>query len=372
MSPSVGGNKRIRSKRDPLVSLVKENQTKTWYICSHDNPDPDSLASAMGMQHILQFLEVEHSSIVYDGEISHPQNRAMVNVLDIPVNKWNDIKYEVNPEESMFVFVDCSVGQKNVSIDIQPNVVIDHHRIPTTNKDILFIHAESGACSTLVLDLALSIFNGSSSSEESGEKELNDVCLDLADDSVKDLITALTIGIKTDTLDFLSETTTKDDIHAFMMLARFLNDDKFHRVVNYEYPPYVLDYEEIAWQSKRSDYVPHLITEIGYIDDSKSDCIPTIADKFMRIQGVQTVIVYAVVGTMIRASIRTSSSALDCKTLIDDVFGKGNGGAKGGIGGAKVSFNILDPTVMNDNDRESFRALLRSQIESKFLEAIEK
>ena len=366
------GNKRIRSKREAFIKLVTDNLHKVWYICSHDNPDPDSLASAMGMQRILRFLGAEQSLIVYCGEISHPQNRAMVNVLDIQVNRWDDIKDEITRENGnvMFIFVDCTFNQKNISIDLKPDIVVDHHKITTSNKDILYIHDEVGACATLVLDLALSLTTAPEDAPGSG-LELES-CLDLTEDSAKDLITALTIGIKTDTMDFLSETTTPEDIQAFLSLARHLSDDKYHRVVNYEYPPYVLDYEEIAWQSKKTDYLPHLITEIGFIDESKSDCIPAIADKFRRIQGVQTVIVYAIVGNSIRASIRTSSASLDCKTLIDDVFGKGNGGAKGGIGGANVSFNVFDPAKMSEADRESLRVLLRSQLEGKFLAATTK
>lgn len=374
------GNKRIRSKREAFVKLVTENIDKVWYICSHDNPDPDSLSSAMGMQRILGFLGVEHAQIVYCGEISHPQNRAMVNVLDIRVNRWDEIQDEVKANsDAMFIFVDCTVNQKNVSIGVKPNIVVDHHKISTSShKDILFIHDEVGACATLILDLALSMTDGyrSPDDETSDVNRQSDSCLDLTEDSAKDLITALTIGIKTDTMDFLSETTTDEDIQAFLLLAKHLSDDKFHSVVHYEYPPYALDCESIAWNSKRADYLPHLITEIGFIDETKSDCIPAIADKFMRILGVQTVIVYAIVGKSIRASIRTSSASLDCKTLIDDVFGKGSGGskggAKGGIGGANVSFNVFDPATMSEADRETLRVLLRSQIERKFLAATTK
>ena len=108
------------------------------------------------------------------------------------------------------------------------------------------------------------------------------------------------------------------------------------------------------------------------MEDSKSDCIPAIADKFMRITGVQTVVVYAVVGSSIRASVRTLSAALDCKTLCDDILGKGYGGAKHGIGGATVPLTIFDPVHMGDKDRESLRSLIRSQIENKFLKATTK
>ena len=356
-------NKKVQARLDEFLDIVEKNKDKTWYVCSHDNPDPDSLSSSLGMQFILRFLGVEHVTLTYKGEIGHPQNRAMVNVLDtFRLTRWEDI--EETTDDDVFVFVDCSVNQKNMTIKKTPIMVIDHHKITANNKSILFMYDEVGACATLVLDLALSAIVDS----EEGPTQ----CFDPDEETNKELATALSIGIKTDTMDFLSEATTDDDIKAFRLLARHLSNEKFHRIVNYEFPPYVLDYEQIAWQNKKSEFQPHCITGLKYIDETKSDCIPAIAEKFMRIQGVQTVVVYGIVGSSIRGSIRTSSASLDCQTLCDEIFGKGNGGTKGGSGGARVSFNVFDPQHMDDEGRESLWKLTKSQIESKFEKATSK
>ncbi len=359
------GNRRIKAKKDAFVKLVTENQDKQWIICSHDNPDPDSIASCLGVVHILEFLGVEDKVVTYCGEVSHPQNRAMINVLQLRIKKWADLEPS---DDAIYVFVDCSLGQKNITIKATPKVVIDHHKIPTTNKEVLFLHDEVGACSTLVLDLALSVTQDAEPETETEALQ----CFDPDEEGSKELATALAIGIKTDTLDFLNETTTADDFQAFRLLGRHLSDEMFGRIVNYEFPPYVLDYEQTAWENKRPEFQPHFITGLGYVDESKSDCIPTIADKFMRLQGVQTVVVYGVVGNSIRASVRTSSAALDCQQLCDDVFGKGNGGAKHGIGGARVPFNIFFPLEMNVGDKESLWSLIKAQIEDRFERATTK
>ncbi|MHA2279852.1 MAG: DHH family phosphoesterase [Promethearchaeota archaeon] len=357
------GNKKIKARVEAFVNLVSENKQNPWYVCSHDNPDPDSIASCLGVSHILNFLGVEDTTVTYCGEISHPQNRAMINVLQLRIKKWGDLQ---PAENAVFVFVDCSFGQKNISIKEMPKVVIDHHKILTNNKEVLFLHDEVGACSTLVFDLALSITTAGETEDETIQ------CFDPDEEGVKELATALAIGIKTDTLDFLNETTTSDDFQAFRELGRHLSDEKFGRIVNYEFPPYVLDYEQTAWENKRSEFQPHFITGLGYVDESKSDCIPTIADKFMRLQGVQTVVVYGVVENCIRASVRTSSAALDCQTLCDELFGKGNGGAKHGIGGARVSFNVFCPTEMGSEHRGLLWSLIKAQIEGRFERATSK
>lgn len=361
------GNRRIKAKKEAFVKLVHEHREKKWIICSHDNPDPDSIASCLGMSHILGFLGIEDKVVTYCGEISHPQNRAMINVLQLQITKWRDVE---SPDEAIYVFIDCSYGQKNMSINQMPRIVIDHHKISTSNKEVLFLHDEVGACSTLILDLALLVTNETETETEAEIETLQ--CFDPDEEGTKELSTALAIGIKTDTLDFLNETTTADDFQAFRLLGRHLSDEKFGRIVNYEFPPYVLDYEQTAWKNKRPEFQPHFITGLGYVDETKSDCIPTIADKFMRLQGVQTVIVYGVVENSVRASVRTSSAALDCQTLCDDVFGKGNGGAKHGIGGARVLFNIFFPLEMNTEDRALLWTLIKSQIEGRFERATTK
>lgn len=368
------GNKRVKAKKDAFIKLVTEKKEKRWYVCSHDNPDPDSIGSCLGMEHILKFLGVEDVRIVYCGEISHPQNRAMINVLQARITKWEDITRGEGDRagrllsDAEYVFIDCASGQKNMSIKQTPTIVADHHKI-STNKDILYIHDEVGACSTLIFDLALSITRVIEGEPESEEHEQ---CFDPDEEGSKELATALAIGIKTDTLDFLAETTTPDDFNAFRVLGRHLSDEKFSRIVNYEFPPYVLDYEQIAWENKKTEYQPHFITGLGYVGGTKSDCIPAIADKMMRLQGVQTVVVYGIVDDSIRASVRTSSASLDCQTLCDEVFGKGNGGAKLGVGGARVLFNVFSPKEMSSENRESLWSLVKAQIEGRFERATTK
>ncbi len=364
------GNKKVKQRKEAFIRLVTEHKDKTWYVCNHDNPDPDSIASTSGISTLLHFLGVENIEVVYCGEISHPQNRAMVNVLDVRVSRWEDIAGNVDRDDSKFIFVDCSYGQKNMSIKEIPAIVIDHHKITTTtNKEVLFIHDDIGSCSTLVFDLMLMVTK-KTDQEDEGSSDIQ--CFDPDEDGMKELATALSIGIKTDTLDFLAETTTDDDVRAFRLLGTYLSEDKFQKIVNYEFPPYVLDFEQVAWQNKIGDFQPHFITGLGYVDESKSDCIPTIADKFMRLQGVQAVVVYALVGNSIRSSVRTSSSALDCQTLCDEIFGKGNGGAKHGIGGARVVFNVFDPSSMDTEGRKSLWELTKAQIEGKFRQATSK
>lgn len=362
------GNKKVSSRAEKLVSFVKENKDKSFCICSHDNPDPDSIASAFGMYWILQFLEVENIVITYCGDISHPQNRAMSNILAIPMVPWNTIQdeYSDNQDDTIFIFVDCaSPSQKNMSIRLSPKIVIDHHKT-TAPKDAIAINDEVGACATLITDLALRI-----------QREVDGStypCFDPEVEGIKELATALAVGIKTDTLEFRSESTTEDDFKAYKMVSRLLSDDKFQRVVNYELPPYIFDFEEIAWKNKNETYTPNLIAGIGFLQGSKGDCIPYLSDKMMRLKGVQTVMIYGIIEdeNAIRASVRTTSASLDAADLIAEVFGEGHGGGKHGSGGAKVKFNCFDVAGMNDDNKAQLWNLVSGQVQSRFENVVQK
>ncbi len=358
-------NKKVQKKKSDFRNFIKENLSKKFFICSHDNPDPDSMSSAFGLLRILNFLGADDVELVYCGEISHPQNRAMQNVLNIPLKKWTkEIEQNVDEENDIFIYVDCVANQKNVSIPFQPAVVIDHHK-SIADRGVLFIHEELGACATLIVDLALSM-------PPEGDEDQQYHCFGPDADDIKDIATALAVGIKTDTIDFRSENTTHDDFKAYIKLNKLVSDDKFHKIIDYDLPPYIFDYERIAWENKSENFTPNFITGLGFVQGSHIDCIPAVADKMKRLQGVQTVVVYAIVGNGIRASIRTSSSSLDAESLCDELFGEGRGGGK--HGSAAVSFEFQDFTMddLDEDDRAKLWELTKSRIQKKFSKVTQK
>jgi len=279
------GNKRVKQKNDAFCSFVIENKDKKFFVCSHDNPDPDSISSAFGISYILDFLGVTDKSIYYCGEISHPQNRAMHNILNITLNKW-DVEIEKEAEDGIIIFVDCTGKQRNMSIGLDPHIVIDHHKtISAVDKKTLLIQDEIGACATLVTDLMLSVTNKYKNSQDETEyEEGKDNCFNPSVEICKDVITALSIGIKTDTLDFRNDTVTEDDFKAYKLLSRFLSEEKFTKIVDYDLPSYMFNYEAIAWKNKNLN-APTLISGLEFIEESHSDCVPYIADKMMRLKG---------------------------------------------------------------------------------------
>ena len=62
-------------------------------IFTQDNPDPDAIGSAHGLAWLIKKLNSSVSTtIFYGGEISHPQNRTLVNLLNISMKKVDSQK----------------------------------------------------------------------------------------------------------------------------------------------------------------------------------------------------------------------------------------------------------------------------------------
>src|SRR5690349_10342699 len=58
---------------------------KTLLVYTHDNPDPDSLAAALGLGRLIEHELGAAVTLAQGGIVGRAQNRAMVDVLNIPL-----------------------------------------------------------------------------------------------------------------------------------------------------------------------------------------------------------------------------------------------------------------------------------------------
>jgi len=108
-------------------------------IVMHDNPDPDSIASAAALSLIAHTLGFK-TKIVYGGEITHHENRAFVNILGIDLMKVSPGSYEIR-RYPFIALVDC---QPNGNVTLleesdyeRIKVIIDHHQILQNLSDYI-------------------------------------------------------------------------------------------------------------------------------------------------------------------------------------------------------------------------------------------
>jgi len=75
------------SEAQSLHGRLVEGEELT--IVCHDNPDPDCLTSAIALGRIAAAAGIDERRILYSGSVSHPQNRAFVNLLDVDLQPFD-------------------------------------------------------------------------------------------------------------------------------------------------------------------------------------------------------------------------------------------------------------------------------------------
>jgi len=96
-------------------------------IVSHDNPDPDALASGWALKWLIQERLGRTVRFVAGGDIVRAENRHMLRLLDVPIELLPSLPTE---DDAAVVLVDCNPGAVNhLAAGGQPIVaVIDHHQ----------------------------------------------------------------------------------------------------------------------------------------------------------------------------------------------------------------------------------------------------
>ncbi|MDY7081728.1 MAG: DHH family phosphoesterase, partial [Halobacteria archaeon] len=174
------------SRAEQLVEVLGRGDSLA--IVSHDNPDPDCIASALALRAIAHESGVPDVEIFYSGEVSHQQNRAFVNLLNVDMH---DFSHEAIAEYDMVGFVDHSArGENNeVAEGRHVDIIIDHH--PPDEKveaNFVDVREDFGATTTILVEY------------------LRELDMDIDED----LATALLFAIRTETLDFLRGTTSRE------------------------------------------------------------------------------------------------------------------------------------------------------------------
>ena len=75
----------MTENRLEALANVLENQTSVL-ILPHNDPDPDAIATAVGLRYLLKEKFQVESRIAYQGYIGRAENKALVRYLEIPLH----------------------------------------------------------------------------------------------------------------------------------------------------------------------------------------------------------------------------------------------------------------------------------------------
>ena len=313
-------------------------------VVTHDNPDPDAIASAIALTHIADRVGVD-SQAYYFGEITHQENRALVNLLSLPLTATSTESF--SPDEfGAIALVDHARPGVNDSLPAGTpvGIVVDHHpqRQPIDDREgFLDIRPDIGSTSTIMVEYLRQL---GVTPEES-------------------LATALLYGIQTDT-DQFTRGVSEADFTAAAFLSTHADERALTRIDSPDVSASVLDTLATAIE-EREVRGSALASCVGELSDR--DALPQAADELLDMEGIQTVIVFGYTDETIYVSGRTRGSSVDLGEILRDALGQvGSAGGHANMAGAQVPMGVLDAV----EEWETLSTVVHDTIAGRFFEAL--
>ncbi|MDD5724036.1 MAG: DHH family phosphoesterase [Syntrophales bacterium] len=302
---------------ETMLSLV--GQKRAILIMCHNNPDPDTIASAAALKYIFAQTPRRKAVVGYQGTIGRAENRQLVKRLKIDMVRTTDLDFN---DFSVIALVDSQphTGNNAIPRNILPHIVIDHHPMRRDTAQCAFydIRPRYGSSSTILTEYL---------------REL-DLTID------RRLATALYYGLKTDT-NGLSRSFMKADLDAFNYLFPRIAPRTLAGIENPSVPKsYYLKFADAIARSVQ--YGDVMISHMGTLNNP--DVTAEMADFLLRMENIRWTLCMGEYKDFLLLSVRTSRRGMMAgKVTLRVVKGLGTGGGHEKAAGGKIGIEGLKP-----------------------------
>jgi nanoRNase/pAp phosphatase (c-di-AMP/oligoRNAs hydrolase) len=317
-----------KDKKIEFFNLLQEHSGSQILCIIKGHPDPDSIASSMAFKYLASQYSID-TDILYFDKISHAENKALVKTLEIEliqyVPEFDFGKYD------FFVFNDTPTNDLPVNIkeNIDTLALIDHHKNTGTVKSkFMDIRENYGSTCTIYAEY---IKNGPFPFETSNKDHTR-------------LATAVLYGIRSDTDRLLM--AKEEDLLAGAYLSTYADKELLTIISEQSISSKSMDILQLALQNKEISG-NFIIAGVGYVREEDRDGIAQAADYLLKREGIETVVVYGIVGgEVIDGSLRTISRTLDPDKWLKELFGTSSegkfyGGGRHDKGGFQVPLSMF-------------------------------
>ncbi len=303
----------VMSKSAKIADLIEwvRGRGKILIVC-HDNPDPDSIATAVALRHLLLVKTGMNAVLAYGGVVGRSENRKMVELLEIPLLPIAELDLS---QFGVTCMVDTQPHAGNNSLPAEQiiDVVIDHHLSKQNHNDSFWVDVREnyGASATILYEYLVG----------------QDVSINTK------LATVLFYAIKSETQD-LGREWSKADREAYLKLLPISNNrilfDIIHPQVSANY--YTTFHTAIE---NAKIYGEFLVFSLEKIENP--DLVAELADFLLPMQEVKYVLGMGWYnGTQI-LSMRSSNSEANLGVVIQKIVaGIGTAGGHGMIAGGQI------------------------------------
>lgn len=327
-------NLSARTKLERLFKTAKGKRSPL--VLTHDNPDPDSIASAIALAYLLEQRCEMEPRVGYGGIIGRAENIAFVKVLHLAAFPVSQIVFD---EHDLVALVDTQPSVRNHSLParVWPDVVIDHHPLREETLSVPFadVGGDYGATSTMLVEYLRAA----------------------RIDPTPQVATALFYGIKADTRD-LGRETTDSDVDSYLWL--FPKTDKI-LLGQIEHPELPSQYFRLYHKAieRAKVFGAAVVTDLGEV--YSPDMVAEVAERMMFLENMKWSLAYATYRNQLYFSLRTKDRRMNAGKLIRDILDDrgGSAGGHGSMAGGRL------PVTGNRAQRNA----LKREIVDKFLDA---
>jgi nanoRNase/pAp phosphatase (c-di-AMP/oligoRNAs hydrolase) len=330
---TVNGRTKLRCSDRFLAGLEGASSVT---LLSHVHPDPDSLASMLGLAHLIEASLGKPARLTQDGPIGRAENRAMVDVLGIDLVPIE----QAEPQE----------GEALVMVDSQPNTgrhscrfkaplyaVIDHHETPGDLRGVPFtdIRTGLGATSSLVTSYLI----------EQGIRP------------PRRLATALLYGIETELSGYPRESNALDD-KALLYLYPLADKDRLARIRNARLPQ---SYFGCLLQALQSSFIYDRLI-ISWVNDlPQPELAAEVVDFLIRCEDIDWAVCAGVWQDQLLLSVRASVPDARAGAMLRQVVGSlGRAGGHDRRAGGNIPLASTAASAVEQIQAELRRRLLKA------------
>lgn len=327
-----------------------------------DFPDPDAISSALAYRALADKFDIG-VDIVYEGRISHQENMALVQSLDIELTRFAEGLPLDRYDGAVFIDnqgTTTRLTDRLAQANVKTLAIIDHHApqglLTPEYSDVRPV----GAAATIFTDYI-----------RSGEI----MTLAKENESHVQLATALVHALRTETLGFIRAGAEEYAAGAF--LSQYHDARLLESILRVQRSRGTMEVIQIALTDRivREGFS---LAGVGYLGHADRDAIPQATDFLLSEENVHTAIVYGIlVGEgereVVTGSMRTSKLTLDIDQYLKSALGSDGrgryyGGGRARAGGFEIPVGFLEGQLDGEQMRLKWEAF-DQQIRGRLLRA---
>lgn len=321
----------VRLRRTPGVRFRRLLDEKSEIaVLMHPNPDPDAMASAIGVASLADQLDVD-ATIQFPGQIRHQENRAFRTVLDLELE---NIDHVTDLAAESVVLVDHNEPRGFGGADgVLPTAVVDHHPGDGSGEAFTDVRTDYGATASIVAEYfrendAVPVPPDRHASETDGDFVLS-----------TEAATGLLYGILADT-KHLTVGASEPDFAAAAYVYPGVDQDSLDRIANPAVDAEVLEVKARAIAGRQVEG-SFAVADVGGVNNV--DSIPQAADELIQLEGISAVVVIGERDGTVHLSGRSRDDRVHMGNAIDAVLSdvdNGDGGGHSRMGGGTITPEI--------------------------------